>query len=77
MHDSRPVINIEETIGKTVGRRVLRDSMRVSDSTKKIAREWHDTFPAFMPPKGVYRFKSHEEADSWLIKNRRRMKARR
>lgn len=70
---NKAVINIQDPVGKTVGRRVYRDAMRLQDSTKQIAREWHRAFPASMPPRGVYRFKSHEEAETWLIKNSRTM----
>ena len=62
----RTVINIEETIGKQVGkRRPPVDPLRVSDSSIRRAREFHRSFPALMPKRGVYRFHSHTEANQW------------
>ena len=64
----KPVINIEEKIGKTVGRRVLRDGFRYGMGLQKLAAEIQKTtrHPRF--PKGVFRFKSFEEADAWTMK---------
>jgi hypothetical protein len=67
--EPRPVINVEEFIGKTVGRRVpSRDPLRVSDSTKAGALAWRAALPYLHVPRGVYRFKTHEEADAWMMK---------
>ncbi|MFO1438614.1 MAG: hypothetical protein U1F81_09835 [Verrucomicrobiaceae bacterium] len=66
----RPVINVEEFIGKTVGRRVPpRDPLRISDSNKAAAIAWKKAFPYRGAPRGVYRFKTHEEADAWMMKH--------
>ena len=58
------VVNTEEFIGKTVGRRTAPiDSL-------KFAMGLQATMHALRPMrirKGVYRFKSHEEADQWLM----------
>lgn len=63
------IINLEETIGKTVGRRRPPvDPMGVANSSKKRALDWQRSFPAKMPCRGVYRFKTHEEADLWWTK---------
>ncbi len=62
-------INLQDPIGKTVGRR--RRSGRTLDtslSTKEEARRWREVFPTPFVPKGVYRFRTHEEADAWLWK---------
>jgi hypothetical protein len=64
---SRPVINIEETIGKTVGRRRAPNPLDVRHSTKANSRAWHKAFPSRMCPKGVFRFKTHEEANAWTL----------
>jgi len=66
---SKTVVNVEETIGKTVGRRrPPADSMRVEQSTAAGAAAWHRALPALMPRRGtVHRFHTHEEADAWLI----------
>lgn len=63
-----PVINVEETPGKTVGRRRL-PAPGLDPATNRIddARRWNEVFP-YRIPKGVYRFNSHEEADEWLWK---------
>ena len=67
--DPRPVINVEEFIGKTVGRRVPpRDPLRVSDSNVARAQAWRAALPYQHVPRGVYRFKTHEEADAWMMK---------
>lgn len=54
--EPRPVINVEEFIVKTVGRRVL--------AGQKTG----------IGIRGVFRFKSHEEANEWMTKipNRRK-----
>jgi hypothetical protein len=63
----RPVVNVEEFIGKTVGRRVpARDPLRLSDSNKAGALAWRKAFPYRHAPRGVYRFNSHEEAHTWM-----------
>ena len=65
----RPVVNVEEFIGKTVGRRVPpRDPLSVSDSNRANAIAWHKAFPCRRVPRGVYRFHSHEEAHAWMMK---------
>ena len=63
---THPVINVEETIGKTVGRRkpisVGEQARRIQDKGKRIYRA-----SGFrVCTKGVYRFHSHEEADEWM-----------
>ncbi|SKB08309.1 hypothetical protein SAMN02745166_04908 [Prosthecobacter debontii] len=68
--EPRPVINVEEFVGKTVGRRVPpKDPLRVSDSTKAMAIAWKKALPYRSAPKGVYRFHSHEEAHQWMMNN--------
>ena len=75
---THPVINVEETTGKTVGRRTAAPrSMVVEGNTKEIAKAWQKALPVGGIPKGVYRFKTHEEADEWLIKMTARAAAKR
>lgn len=75
---SKTIINIEETIGKSVGRRRPPvDPMLVAHSTAVRAKAWNEVFPALMPARGVYRFQSHEEADLWLTNQRIAAKRRR
>jgi hypothetical protein len=61
------VVNTEESIGKTVGRRTRPNPLVVFAGEQEACREWSDAgfFPRIR--KGVYRFHSHEEADQWLM----------
>lgn len=64
-----PIINLEETIGKTVGRlRPVRSALDVRHSTKANARAWRKLIDRPYVPRGVFRFNSHEDADAWLMK---------
>jgi len=62
-----PVVNIEDPVGKVVGKRSPANRLLVSPQETEANRKWAAT--AFFPriKKGVYRFKSHEEADQWLM----------
>ena len=63
------VINLEENIGKVVGRRTKApDSFRAGMGLQALAVELHKSFKHRWAPKGVYRFKTHEEADEWMWK---------
>lgn len=64
----KPVINLEETPGKVVGRRQPpTDALAVTDAQRGAdARAWKRAFRTLPIPKGVYRFRTHEEADQWL-----------
>ena len=67
MNEARPVVNLEEPIGKTVGRRrPPSDPLRVADSSSRRAAGFHRAFPCPMPERGVYRFHSHAEANQWM-----------
>lgn len=73
MVDSRrfmkPFINLEETIGKVVGRRTQApDGLSVQTSNKADAIAWRHSFGGVNVPRGVHRFRTHEEADEWLWK---------
>lgn len=63
--DPRPVINLDEPIGKTVGRRrpPLRNAGLQETINQVFTSQGHRLWP-----RGVYRFKSHEEADAWRMK---------
>lgn len=60
----RPVVNVEEFIGKTVGRRVppsgagLQKTLNQALASQKRG----------ICPRGVYRFRSFEEADAWTMR---------
>ena len=62
-----PVVNIEERIGKTVGRRRIKDSLSYALELQKSSQDMlGDRAPRF--PKGVFRFRTFEEADAWTMK---------
>jgi hypothetical protein len=64
----RPVINVEEFIGKTVGRRVPPSGADLQKTLNQVlARQKRGVCP-----RGVYRFHSHEEAHAWLERMRNR-----
>ncbi len=62
------VINIEENIGKTVGRKGVPDPLALDPDEKQdcIAMRKSGMGP-YLPRKGVYKFKTHEEADQWMM----------
>ncbi|MCH7224699.1 hypothetical protein [Haloferula sp. A504] len=62
-------INLEETPGKTVGRRRPPvDALDPQAHLKADAEAWRRAFGNGGLPKGVFKFHSHEEADEWLWK---------
>jgi hypothetical protein len=62
-----PMVNIDEKIGKTVGRRRVVDPMIVAPGDRARKREMQKAgfFPRF--PKGVFKFRSFEKADAWMM----------
>ena len=62
-------VNLQDPIGKFVGKRTSApNALNTAHSSKAWARSWYRAAAASCPPKGVYRFNSHEEADQWLWK---------
>ena len=62
-----PLINVEEKIDRFVGRRTKTpDALSTATSNKANAIAWRKAFGGARIPRGVYRFKTHEEADQWL-----------
>ncbi len=60
----KPIVNCEEFIGKTVGRRVLSAKPgHYGLGMQKVVNQLTRT----RYPRGVYRFHTHEEADQWLM----------
>jgi hypothetical protein len=57
----KPVVNLEETPGKVVG----RDSATAADHDRLMAAS-EELMPRLPFPKGVYKFCTHEEADAWM-----------
>jgi hypothetical protein len=63
----QPFINVEEKIGRFVGRRTKTpDALLVETSRKADAIAWRKAFGGVRVPRGVHRFRTHEEADEWL-----------
>ena len=67
-YDMKPVPNLEESPGKIVGHRhPPADGLAMTESRSiKDARAWQRALRTLPIPKGVYRFRTHEEADEWL-----------
>jgi len=65
----QPFINVEEKIDRFVGRRTgTPDSVEAGMQLQETAVELHKSLKHRWFPKGVYRFKTHEEADEWMTK---------
>ncbi|MEO6034820.1 MAG: hypothetical protein ABIQ35_06170 [Verrucomicrobiota bacterium] len=65
---NQPFINVEEKIDRFVGRRTQSpDSWEAGMALQKTAVDFHKAFK-FHWPRGIYRFKTHEEADKWMTK---------
>jgi hypothetical protein len=63
----QPLINVEEKIDRFVGRRTKTpDALSTATSNKADAVAWQKALGGLRVPRGVYRFKTHEEADEWL-----------
>jgi hypothetical protein len=63
----QPFTNVEEKIDKFVGRRTKTpDAFETGMKLQALAVELHRSFKQRWAPKGVYRFKTHEEADAWM-----------
>jgi hypothetical protein len=62
-----PLVNVEERIDRFVGRRTkVPDALSTATSYKTGSIAWRKAFGGIRVPRGVYRFKTHEEAEEWL-----------
>lgn len=60
-------INVEEKIDRFVGKRTkVVDALSTKSSNKADAIAWRMALGGVRVPRGVHRFKTHEEADQWL-----------
>jgi hypothetical protein len=60
-------INLEEDIDKIVGRRTRTpDAFESGMKLQALGAALHRSLKQRWAPKGVYRFKTHEEADEWM-----------
>ncbi|HOC01605.1 MAG TPA: hypothetical protein PKM43_22995 [Verrucomicrobiota bacterium] len=55
-----PIVNLEERPGKVVGRRAASPA-----DYDRLVRNAAALMPRLPFPKGVVRFRTHEEADAW------------
>ena len=55
-----PIVNLAEQPGKVVGRRGA-----LSGNHDRLVRNAAALMPRLPYPKGVFRFRTHEEADAW------------
>lgn len=63
----RAPFNFEESIDKVVGRRTkLPDAFKSGMKLQVLAVELHQSLGHRWAAKGVYRFKTHKEADEWM-----------
>ena len=60
-------INDSDPVGKTVGRRRLRDPLDYGLKLQSAAGRMMAERQAHRVRKGVYRFTSFEEADQWMM----------
>lgn len=68
MDKARTVINLEENIGKQVGRRRPPvDPLLVASQMNRLATGLITASGHKLPRRGVYRFHTHEEADQWMM----------
>jgi len=64
----QPLINVEEKIDRFVGRRIQSpDPWKAGMQLQETGLQLHRAFGHRWRAKGVYRFKTHEEADKWMI----------
>jgi hypothetical protein len=65
----QPFVNLEEKIDRFVGGRAMApDSLNAGMRLQAVAVEFHRSFKHRWMATGVYRFKTHEEADQWMMK---------
>jgi hypothetical protein len=63
------VINLQDPVGKSVGRRVLEHAGTYGTGLQKLVNQVRQSQGyGGLCSKGVYRFHSHEEADAWMMR---------
>ena len=63
---AQTVINVEETIGKAVGKRKSRTAAEQAQRIQRRGQRIYRHRGFRVCPKGVFRFHTHEEADEWM-----------
>jgi hypothetical protein len=61
-------INVDEPIGKWVGRRSPEDPAKLAAGLQRLVNQVARSQQRGICPKGVFRFRTHEQADEWLLK---------
>lgn len=61
-------VNPDESPGKTVGTRSVGSGLDPVANSRERAKRWSEAMKTPFVPRGVYRFKTHEEADEWMWK---------
>jgi hypothetical protein len=65
----QPFINVEEKIDRFVGKRTQTpEGLKAGMQIQASGLEFHRAFKHRWLANGVHRFKTHEEADAWMIK---------
>jgi hypothetical protein len=59
-------INLQDPIGKWVGRKRPQDGVAYGVKLQEAAATYQESAGFRVGKKGVFRFRSHEEADQWL-----------
>lgn len=72
-HKPSPV-NVQDPVGKTVGKRRVRDPVAYGMKLQRAAGTLQRALRVPTGPKGVFRFRTFEEADAWLLKIQTRPK---
>ena len=62
----QPVVNIDDPVGKVVGKRANLTQQTYIDYAMSLQNSLRG-FPQRKFPRGVFRFKTHEDADQWLM----------
>jgi len=64
----KPIINLDDPVGKTVGRRVApADALEYAFGLQAAVNQFAAPRRATGKLRGVFRFRSHEEADQWMM----------
>ena len=70
------IVNVEERIDRVAGRRThVADPLSIASSRRADAVAWQKALGGIRVARGVYRFRTHEDADEWLWRTITRPKA--
>lgn len=62
-----PIVNLQDPVVRTHGKRKYpKDSFEAGMALQKTGADLYCSLGHGLVPKGVYRFKTHEEADAWM-----------